>query len=169
MENSKAPQSIDIKRDASFEIVRLGLQELSRKYGLSAPQVLSLIEPQDGIPLHAFAKGLGVLEAAVKFLHETRKLRFCEIAELLNRDERTIWVTYAHSKKKHPDPFMDKPGKACIPLCVIADRKRSVLENIAVYLKANGMSFKEIAASTSRPYASVWTAHRRATRGDQHA
>lgn len=43
---------------------------------------------------------LSVLESLVKYLKEHYKLRFSEIAVLLNKDQRNIWTVYNRAKKK---------------------------------------------------------------------
>ncbi|MCX6710176.1 MAG: hypothetical protein NTV63_04480 [Candidatus Woesearchaeota archaeon] len=53
------------------------------------------------IPISAFANSnLGILESAVKFLRENRKMRYSEIALLIKRNERTIWTAYHKAKEK---------------------------------------------------------------------
>lgn len=53
------------------------------------------------LPLDIFKdRRLGMLEAAVVYLTDTKKLSFNEIAKLLNRDNRTIWATYHKAQKK---------------------------------------------------------------------
>jgi len=48
-------------------------------------------------------RSLSVLEILVEFLKEKKGLSYHEIAELLNRDDRTIWTVYnrAQKKRKH--------------------------------------------------------------------
>ena len=43
---------------------------------------------------------LSVLESIVEYLKEKRNLSYHEIAELLGRDDRTIWTVYDRAKKK---------------------------------------------------------------------
>ena len=43
---------------------------------------------------------VAVLEAIVEYLREEKDLRYSEIAELLNRDQRTIWTVYSRAKAK---------------------------------------------------------------------
>ncbi len=53
------------------------------------------------IPLRILQdRTVAVLEAIVEYLKEERDLRYSEIAELLNRDQRTIWTVYSRAKKK---------------------------------------------------------------------
>ena len=46
------------------------------------------------LPVTIFSQELSALQAIVKHLKETEKLSFSEIADILNRDPRTIWTTY---------------------------------------------------------------------------
>ncbi|MFH1133548.1 MAG: hypothetical protein V1735_03595 [Nanoarchaeota archaeon] len=41
-----------------------------------------------------------VLEAIVEYLKDIQGLTYHEIAELLNRDDRTIWTVYSRVKRK---------------------------------------------------------------------
>ncbi len=58
-------------------------------------------ETDISVPLSIFAdRSLSALEALVTHLHTERMLRFCEIAKLLLRDQRTIWATYSNARRK---------------------------------------------------------------------
>ncbi len=53
------------------------------------------------VPISVFAdRTLASLEAIVEFLKENYGLSYHEIAELLHRDDRTIWTCYHRAKKK---------------------------------------------------------------------
>ena len=53
------------------------------------------------IPSNIFKnRSLSILEALVEYLKEKRSLTYHEIAELLERDDRTIWTVYNRAKKK---------------------------------------------------------------------
>ncbi|MFH1409546.1 MAG: sigma factor-like helix-turn-helix DNA-binding protein [Nanoarchaeota archaeon] len=41
-----------------------------------------------------------VLESIVEYLKDVQGLTYHEIAELLNRDDRTIWTVYRRAKQK---------------------------------------------------------------------
>jgi len=43
---------------------------------------------------------LSVLEAIAEYFKEEKKMRYSEIAKLLNRDDRTIWTAYNRAKEK---------------------------------------------------------------------
>ncbi|MFH1770128.1 MAG: hypothetical protein ABH828_01075 [archaeon] len=45
-------------------------------------------------------RSLAVLEAAVEYLKDEKKLSYHEIAQALNRDDRTIWTVYYRAKQK---------------------------------------------------------------------
>jgi len=45
-------------------------------------------------------RSLGVLEAIAEYLRDELQFRYCQIASLLNRDDRTIWTVYHRAKKK---------------------------------------------------------------------
>lgn len=60
-----------------------------------------IAEPNYWLPVSIFADAnLGPLEAISKYLVDDAKLDFSEIANLLNRDNRSIWACYKRSKKK---------------------------------------------------------------------
>lgn len=53
------------------------------------------------VPVNVFVnRKLSVLEAIVSYLRERYKLRYSEIAVLLNRDERNVWSVYQRKLRK---------------------------------------------------------------------
>jgi predicted transcriptional regulator len=53
------------------------------------------------IPSFVFKdRSLSVLEVMVEYLKDNKKLKFKDIASILNRDERTIWTVYRRAKLK---------------------------------------------------------------------
>ena len=53
------------------------------------------------LPLSIFRdRKLSVLEVITEYLKEKKNMRYSEIAELLNRDDRTIWTSYNRAKEK---------------------------------------------------------------------
>ncbi|MBU0980301.1 MAG: hypothetical protein KJ709_05820 [Nanoarchaeota archaeon] len=155
----------DIKKDPSFEIVRLGLRELQNKYGLQPEEILHQLSPKDEIPISVFKNPkLGILEVLVKYLKEERRMRLSTIAAELNRDQRTIWSTYANSKRKHPIRLPKRPSKHSIPLALFKDRKRSALSVLVLFLQGQGLSHKQTAIALGRSYPTVYAASRRGKR-----
>jgi len=62
---------------------------------------LQVIDSNISIPVSNFTnRKFSVLESIVSYLKEKFNLRFSQIAELLNRDERNIWTVYNRYKKK---------------------------------------------------------------------
>lgn len=54
------------------------------------------------VPVSVFKdRRLGALETLVSYLRDKLGLRYSEIAELLNRDERNIWTVYNRAKRKN--------------------------------------------------------------------
>ncbi len=79
------------------------IENLREKHRFTYSQILGLTEkrPDLSIPLKIFTdRKLGPLEAIIKYLKENQKMRFSEIAKLLNRNQRTIWASYHNAKKK---------------------------------------------------------------------
>ena len=53
------------------------------------------------VPTFVFKdRTIAALEAIVVYLKDNQGLTYAQIAKLLNRDDRTIWTTYARAKKK---------------------------------------------------------------------
>ena len=53
------------------------------------------------VPLFIFKdRSLSFLEALTEYLKENFNLKYCQIAALLNRDQRTVWTVYQRAKIK---------------------------------------------------------------------
>ena len=88
------------------------------------------------IPISIFNNdSLSSFEAITKYLKEILNLKNCQIAALLNRDNRTIWDSYSKSRKKMEHDFFIEDDDIKIPLIILRDRSLSVLETITCYLK----------------------------------
>lgn len=62
---------------------------------------LPLKESKFHIPASIFTdRKFSIFELVVSYLKENFNLRYCEIAALLNRDERNVWAVYNKAKKK---------------------------------------------------------------------
>jgi predicted DNA-binding protein (UPF0251 family) len=116
------------------------------------------------VPATLFADDkLAPLEAVTKYLHENKRLRFTDIGHLLNRDQRVIWTTYSHAKKKRPEALTPAATEHLIPARLIADRKRSVLETLALHLHdVQHLTFAQIARLLRRDDRTIWTVYNRA-------
>ena len=108
---------------------------------------------------------LSSLETISKYLVEELRLRYCEIAGILNRDERTIWGSYNHARRKMTERFTDISFIQTIPISILRDRTFSVLETITKYLKDElNYRYCRIADILNRDSRTIWTVYHRAKR-----
>lgn len=114
------------------------------------------------------ADSLGVMEATVLFLRESRGMRFKEIARATGRNSIVISRVYhtAVSKinKKQLNKirgYEEEPEGISIPIRIFLDRKKGPLEAVVSHLRKS-LSFSEISSLTGRGYKTVWTAYSRA-------
>ena len=114
------------------------------------------------IPITIFTNKLGGLEGLVKYLKENIGMTYHEIAEILKRDDRTIWTAYNKSIKKQPTKLIIKKTLIFIPISILKNRKLTILEAIIVYLKDKGMRYIEIADLLNRDQRNIWTIYSRA-------
>lgn len=114
------------------------------------------------IPLYIFRNGLSGLEAISKYLHEVNGLRYCEIAKLLARDDRTVWDAYNSAQEKSNSEFIDEETQYFIPVSIFQNRVFSVLESLTIYLKENcGLRYCKIATLLGKDQRTVWTVYQR--------
>ncbi|HLD87149.1 MAG TPA: hypothetical protein VJB12_03715 [Candidatus Nanoarchaeia archaeon] len=117
----------------------------------------------DSIPLGIFNNGLSGLEAIVFYLKEAKGLRFCQIAALLNRDDRTIWDSHNQARSKEDDFPLHLTSPLSVPLKIFQDRGLGVLEALSEHLKEKrGMRYCEIAQLLGKDDRTIWTACARA-------
>ncbi len=116
------------------------------------------------VPISIFEKDkkLGPAESLVKYLKENLGMKFSEIAKLLKRDQRTIWLTYSNAKEKKKEPNIIKETEIKIPLNIIANRKLSILESVVMHLFGKGMKKNEIAELLGRDIRVIYTIYSRA-------
>jgi len=139
----------------------------SRLKSLSKPEKLEVISflteqlKENALPIFIFNSSLSALEAISKYLKEEHNLSYIEISKLLNRSNKTIWITYQRAKKKMPKKLRGK-SNIFIPVEIFQNRKFSVLESLVSYLKQEqGISNKDIAKLINRNYRTVLTVYRR--------
>jgi len=122
------------------------------------------LEKLHDLPVSIFStEKLSSLEIIVKYLRETGQLKFRTIAELLGRNEKSINSTYRVSLKKFKGKIVHKPSEFIIPVSIFTDRKLSILEHIAVYLKDTyNLSYHKIALMLHKNDRTVWTVYNRA-------
>ncbi|MBI2451559.1 hypothetical protein HYV50_00605 [Candidatus Pacearchaeota archaeon] len=118
------------------------------------------------VPLGVFREKAGAAEVLCKYLRENTGLKFVEIAELLNRDRRTIGANYKNAVRRIKNKIkIDKTGEEIyIPIEILANRKLSILESVVHYLREKGLRNSEIAGMLNRDPRNVWTLYSRAVK-----
>ncbi len=136
------------------------LLEIEARTGLTPEQALvSLRKSQAYIPLNAFSARLGILEAAVKYLHENRGMRFCEISRTIGRDQRTVWASYANAVRKMPRPI-GEPHGIMVPAEIL--RKGAPLQALVEYCRDTlNMRYCRIAHIIRRDARVIWASANR--------
>ena len=95
--------------------------------------------------------------AILKYLKENKGMAYYEIAQLLNRDDRTIWTAYKKAQDKHPQALEVKESEISIPISILNNRDYTILESTVIYLKEKGLSYAEIAKLLNRDQRNIWT------------
>jgi predicted DNA-binding protein (UPF0251 family) len=153
------------------ELLELFLKHLKEEHTLTDKEINAVLgnaqkHYETLLPVEIFRKDtLSALESIVKYLKENKELTFHQIAQILNRDDRTIWTTYSKARKKMIAPFHLPPSKHYIPAALFAERNLSVLETLAHYLKEHlNLSLHEIAVLLNRNDRTIWTVCNRASK-----
>jgi len=146
-----------------------------KEQGLSSEQILEFVnkslklpkapaKEEVKVPLSVFKNDyLGSLETIVKYLRENLLLSFRQIADLTNRNEIALAVTYRNARKKLDAKFAEEISPYSIPVSILKDRNISVLENVVFYLKNNfGLTYHKIAVLLNRNDRTIWTVYQRA-------
>jgi DNA-directed RNA polymerase specialized sigma24 family protein len=116
------------------------------------------------VPVSVFATELSPAEALVKYLHEQEKLRYADIARLLNRDQRGIWCTYKRASNKLGSSLVPSSPTPTIPASLFRDRTLSILEHVVHHLRQQNIAVKEIASLVDKHPSTIATVHHRARR-----
>jgi hypothetical protein len=112
------------------------------------------------VPVNIFKEDIGAAEALARYLHDIKKLKFSDIAKLLNRNQRTIWVNYNNSLKNKKIQF--KEIGIMIPISIFSDRRLSVLESVIKYLRDKGLKNIEISKKIKKDPRNIGTFYSRA-------
>lgn len=122
-------------------------------------------EPNFFLPLYIFRNGTSGLESISSYLRDAIGLRYCKIADLLNRDDRTIWGAYKSAKEKSNITFSIEESSIQIPITIFRDRSLSVLEALAEYLKEElNIRYCKISILLNKDPRTIWTVYNRAKR-----
>ena len=141
------------------------VKSLKASGSISREELLSFFE-EDMLPVDIFTSKLGILEAAVKYLHEQKAESFSSIARKLNRNPRTIWASFTAAKRKHPSRFRIE-GEAGIPLKALAKRNLSPLESIS--LELSHLPYHQIAKLLHRDQRNIWNTVNKARKHEKRA
>ena len=161
------------EKEREIEKKLLDMLSSLKEQGISPEQILGIVtkalkvdaKEETKVPISVFNNEfLGSLENIVKYLRENLLLSFKQIGALTNRNEIALAVTYRNAKKKMPAKFVvSEISPYSIPVSVLKDRKLSVLENIAAYLKDTfNLTYHSIAVLLNRYDRTIWTVYQRA-------
>lgn len=155
----------------SEDLLEAFIAHLRKEHALTDSEVNELLaeaksHQESLLPINIFQTDkLSALEAIVKFMKENKSLTFHQIAVVLKRDDRTIWTTYSKSRSKMIAPFHLPPSKYVVPAAIFAERRLSVLETLAFYLKETlKLTLHDIAVLLNRDDRTIWTVINRATK-----
>lgn len=167
--------------DRIISAVRTALHDIQDEHHLSEQEmqviVMDALREEEAIPLWIFHNdSLSGLEAIAKYLKENMSLRYVDIADMLNRSDKTIWVTYRNAKRKMEQrlaPFTpDLPRhlqdalRATVPVSLFADRSKGVLEHLVTWLHDElNIGFHNIALILNRDDSTIWTSYHRRRHG----
>ena len=124
----------------------------------------SEIRIENKIPITIFSKKLGGLEAITKYMKENLGMSYHEIAELLDRDDRTIWTSYNKAVKKQKQPIIIKRTNILLPINIFKKKKLTILEAIIINQKKKGLRYNEIAELLDRDQRNVYTIYSNAVK-----
>lgn len=160
----KSNRGIEADREVSLSKIK----SLSKTEKLNLISILEkeLEKPsKEELPISIFKHNLSALRTIVKYLKENLNLDNKEMADLLNRDYKTICSTYSKAVEEMPEKFKVEESYIFIPVSIFANRKFSVLENLVSYLKeAHGLKYKEIAKLLNLHYKTITTVANRASK-----
>ncbi len=163
----KRKKNEKLKELISEDLFEAFEEKLIRKYGIDIEGLLSIADEKKikkkgvKIPVDIFKEGGA--EVLTKYLRENAGLRFSEIAELINRDPRTISVNYKNALDKKRKVEFGKDS-LLVPVEAFADRKLSIMEIVVSYLREKGFRNYEIAEMLNKDERVIGTLLSRARR-----
>ena len=115
------------------------------------------------LPIDIFSNEASCLESISEYLKENLNMRYCRIADLLNRDDRTVWGAYQSAKQKSMPLGKFEDSRVKIPLSIFQDRSLSTLEALSEYLKeVLNLRYCKIAELLNKDQRTIWTVYSRA-------
>ena len=113
------------------------------------------------VPVSIFKSNYSPLGCLCIYFKDKKGLTFSEVGKLLNRDARTIWLTY--KKNKTIRTKLKEDFNLMIPTKIFSNRKLSVMENLTKELKdQKGFRFVDIAKYLGKSPKTIWCFYNRA-------
>ena len=156
--------------DKEIDAINTFVQAILEKNDISFNKLVEILRQKRGektvikVPCCIFKeRSLGILEALTKYMKEDLDLKYKEIASLLNRDNRVIWMTYNNARKKLKKRLAADKETIWIPVFIFTDKKFGLLESLTRYLKEDiEMTNHQIARALNRDNRTIWTSYSRA-------
>ena len=156
--------------DKEIDAINTFVQTILEKNDISFSKLVEILRQKRGektivkVPCCIFKeRSLGILEALTKYMKEDLDLKYKEIASLLNRDNRVIWMTYSNARKKLKKRLAADKETIWIPVFIFTDKKFGLLESLTKYLKEDiEMTNHQIARALNRDNRTIWTSYSRA-------
>ena len=142
----------------------VALRTLQQSHHITSKDITQAVDhDQNYLPADIFIKELSALESICVYLKDQKQLTYHQIAELLGRNDRTIWTTYNKAKQKHAQPFTFTTTPLLIPANLFKNRTFSVLEHLVKYLKEqHDLTYHQIGEVLHRNERTIWTIYHRA-------
>ena len=136
------------------------LRKIIKKYNFSPEDILKLLKIGSAFPVGT-SKKLTILESAVKYFLENKKLKPKKLTKILGREKKNILQIYKSASKKHPRRLVTT-GKFWIPSAILVDTKLSAQEAVVTFLyDKKNLSYHEIAVLLKRNDRTIWTVYQR--------
>ncbi len=150
----------------NIDAIHTLITAVSRQSQTSFDTILALLKSHDtnialSIPSSIFRDtNLGIMEAVTKYLKEEQNLSFHQIAAILGRDDRVVWVTYNKACKKKKNPVNVHKPNILLPISIFCAQEHGPLESITQFLHdTHHLSFKQIADLLNRDNRSIWACY----------
>lgn len=149
-----------------IESIRLEISQfidyLKKKYNLSEQEIFEAYDLRpsfSNIPICIFNSKLGIMESIIKYLKENINLKNNEIAEILKKNQRTVWSTYNNAKKKMSEKFVIQDS-INVPISIFCQKKYGALELLSEYLKEKyNLSYRKIGQLLERDERTIWSSY----------
>ena len=90
------------KQGMSVQSIAETLQRSEKTIYQARSKAKLVVEEDCFVPLSIFStRKLSIMECLVSYLHQDKSMRFIEIAQLTNKDPRTIWTMWHRAQKKN--------------------------------------------------------------------